>query len=80
MCLHVVIVKVLKKNSKRFRSETRRKLIYYSRPSVARILKVRLPRLFGIVLESFAKNPIAADLGLFKVIFFSILKMVFCVY
>ena len=35
---------------------------------------------FEPILESLGKNPIVADLGKFRVIFFFILKMVYCVY
>ena len=35
---------------------------------------------FELVLESLGKNPLAADLGWFSVIFFFILKTVNCVY
>ena len=48
----------------------------YSRTSVARTLMARLPGLYELVLESFGKYPIAADLG-FRLIFFCILKMVY---
>ena len=52
----------------------------YTRPSVAQTLMARLPRCFELVLESLVKNPIAADLELFRVIFFFILEMVNCVF
>ena len=35
---------------------------------------------FELVLESLGKNPMAADSGKFRVIFFFILNMVYCVY
>ena len=35
---------------------------------------------FELFLEYFGKNPVAADLGKFGVIFFFILKMVYCAY
>ena len=35
---------------------------------------------FELVLESLGKNRLVADLGLFSVIFFFILKMVYCMY
>ena len=42
----------------------------YSRTSMARTLMARLPRLFRTHFKSLGKNPLAADLGLFSVIFF----------
>ena len=39
---------------------------------MARTLMACLPPCFELVLESFGKNPIAADLGKFRVIFFFI--------
>ena len=55
-------------------------LCKYSKPPVARTLMARLSRLIRTrSLESFRKNPIAADLGYFRVIFFFILIMVYCV-
>ena len=46
----------------------------YSRTSVARTLMARLPRLFRTRSFVPRKNPLAADLGLFSVIFFFTLK------
>ena len=52
----------------------------YSRTSVARTLMARLPRLFRTRPWVPWKNPIAADEQSFRVIFFFMLKMVYCVY
>ena len=55
----------------------------YSRSSVARTQMFRLPRYHGcfqLILESFETNSVAADLEKFRVIFFFILKIVYCVY
>ena len=54
-----------------------RHLSKYSRTSVAQTLMACLP---WLILESLGKDPIAADLGKFRIIFFFILKMVYCVY
>ena len=53
----------------------------YGRTSMARTLMARLPWLFR-TLSSVPrkKNLKAADLGLFRVVFYFILKMVYCVY
>ena len=54
-----------------------------SRSTVARTQMVHLPcyqGCFQLIHESLETNPIAADLGKFRVIFFFILKMVYCVY
>ena len=37
--------------------------IIYSRASVAQTLMAHLPWLFGLILESLGKHPLAADLG-----------------
>ena len=52
----------------------------YSRGSEAWTLMARLPQLFQTCSWVPRKNPIAADLGYFRVIFFFILTMVYCVY
>ena len=52
----------------------------YSRTSMARTLMARLPWLFRTRSWVPRKSFIAADLGQFRVIFFNILKMVYCVF
>ena len=53
-----------------------RMITTYSRTSMAQTLMACLSWLF----HPLAQNAIAADLELFRVIFFSILKMICCVY
>ena len=52
----------------------------YSRTFMAQTLMACLPWVLALIFESLGKNPKAADLGLFKLSFFYILKMVYCVY
>ena len=55
-------------------------MLIYNRTSVARSLMARFHGCFEVVFESPWKNTMAADLGLFKLMFLYILTMVGCVY